>query len=307
MTDNVTMFPAQPAKEATARTKAAARARRYRKRKRDALAGTPAVTPPLPPADAPTATSAGLPGRAGNVVAYATASLLTAVAAWFSVGGMAEIFPGASVAVMALAVMMELSKLVIAGWVAHNWRVTVVTLRVTLVALTAGLALINAAGVCGRLVEAHVGVMVAASSGVAERIEGLEARIAEQARTVSDIDIQIGQIDGAIAKLTEKGNARVALVMAEQQRKVRDALSVSREKAAGVLVDLRTQRAALDGQRQRVEASIGPVRYLATVAGMETEAVVRWLILLMVLCCDPAAIALTVAASGRLATAKLTP
>jgi len=33
------------------------------------------------------------------------------------------------------------------------------------------------------------------------------------------------------------------------------------------------------------------------VAGAEPEAAVRWLILLMVLCCDPAAIALTVAAT----------
>jgi hypothetical protein len=31
-------------------------------------------------------------------------------------------------------------------------------------------------------------------------------------------------------------------------------------------------------------------------AGVDTETAVRWLILLMVLCCDPAAIALTVAA-----------
>jgi hypothetical protein len=54
-----------------------------------------------------------------------------------------------------------------------------------------------------------------------------------------------------------------------------------------------------EGQRQRVEASTGPVRYLAVMAGLETEAAVRWLILLMVLCCDPAAIALTIAASRR--------
>jgi hypothetical protein len=34
------------------------------------------------------------------------------------------------------------------------------------------------------------------------------------------------------------------------------------------------------------------------IAGTEPEAAVRWLILLMVLCCDPAAIALTVAATS---------
>jgi hypothetical protein len=58
------------------------------------------------------------------------------------------------------------------------------------------------------------------------------------------------------------------------------------------------ERARLEGERARVEASTGPVRYLATMAGMDTEQAVRWLILLMVLCCDPA-IALTVAATRR--------
>jgi hypothetical protein len=65
------------------------------------------------------------------------------------------------------------------------------------------------------------------------------------------------------------------------------------------LVVLRAERAKLDGEQQRVEASTGPVRYLAVMAGMDTETAARWLTLLMVLTCDPAAIALTVAASRR--------
>jgi hypothetical protein len=66
-----------------------------------------------------------------------------------------------------------------------------------------------------------------------------------------------------------------------------------------MLVDLQAQRAALAGVRSRIEASAGPIQYLAMMAGTAPEVAVRWLILLMVLCCDPAAIALTVAASSR--------
>jgi len=75
--------------------------------------------------------------------------------------------------------------------------------------------------------------------------------------------------------------------------------SASRQQASDVLVNLRTERAKLDGARQRVEASIGPVQYLAKMVGTDTETAIRWLILLMVLTCDPAAIALTIAASRR--------
>ncbi len=87
---------------------------------------------------------------------------LATVAAYFSVAGMAEIFPGDPVAVMVLAATMEAGKLVIAGWLAAHWGRTNWKMRFVMVALVAGLALINAAGVFGKLVEAHVSV--AASS-----------------------------------------------------------------------------------------------------------------------------------------------
>jgi hypothetical protein len=45
------------------------------------------------------------------------------VAAFFSIAGMVEVFPGAPVAVMAFAGSMEAAKLIIAGWLAANWSV----------------------------------------------------------------------------------------------------------------------------------------------------------------------------------------
>jgi hypothetical protein len=74
---------------------------------------------------------------------------LASVAAFFSIAGMVEVFPGAPVAVMAFAGSMEAAKLVIAGWLAANWSVARWKLRTVLVALLTGLALINAAGVFG--------------------------------------------------------------------------------------------------------------------------------------------------------------
>jgi len=61
---------------------------------------------------------------------------------------------------------------------------------------------------------------------------------------------------------------------------------------------MQTQRAALTAERERIEAAMGPVQYLAVMIGTDAETAVRWLILLMVLCCDPAAIALTIAVAG---------
>lgn len=236
--------------------------------------------------------------RASRAFALVAALALATVAAYFSVAGMAEIFPGAPVAVMVLAATMEAGKLVIAGWLAAHWRRTNWKMRSVMVALVAGLALINAAGVFGKLVEAHVSVAASSRSGVTERIEALDARVTAQTAAVADLDSRIAQIDRAVDESTRRGRVTRAINIATQQRLTRDGLDTQRQAATATLVGLQAQRAALAGERSRIEASAGPIQYLAMMVGAAPEVAVRWLILLMVLCCDPAAIALTVAAAG---------
>jgi hypothetical protein len=241
-----------------------------------------------------------MPERAGASRAFAlvAALALAAVAAYFSVAGMAEIFPGAPVAVMVLAATMEAGKLVIAGWLAAHWRRTNWKMRFVMIGLVAGLALINAAGVFGKLVEAHVSVAATSRSGVTERMEALDARVKAQSAAVVDLDNRIAQIDRAVDESTRLGRVTRAINIATQQRVTRDGLDTQRQAATATLVGLQAQRAALAGERSRIEASAGPIQYLAMMAGVAPEVAVRWLIMLMVLCCDPAAIALTVAAAG---------
>jgi hypothetical protein len=86
--------------------------------------------------------------------------------------------------------------------------------------------------------------------------------------------------------------------LAERQRAMRDGLSVPRQAATATLIEMQTQRAALTAETACVEAAAWPVQYLAVIVGTDAETAVRWLILLMVLCCDPSAIALTIAVAG---------
>jgi hypothetical protein len=89
------------------------------------------------------------------------------------------------------------------------------------------------------------------------------------------------------------------MTLADQQRKTRESLVATRQAASATLIEMQGRRAALTAERTRVEAALGPVQYLAVMIGTDAETAVRWLILLMVLCCDPAAIALTIAVAGR--------
>jgi len=58
-------------------------------------------------------------------------------------------------------------------------------------------------------------------------------------------------------------------------------------------------------QGRKIETEAAPIRYVAEMvsADRDPERAIRWLIALVVLCCDPLAIALTAAASARRSTA----
>jgi hypothetical protein len=299
--DDETMTVENISVESNAPLPAKQASRPHRARKRTKANGkqeAPSASLTVSAASIATETVAATTERASGAVALVAAVALATIAGYFSVTGMAEIFPGAPIAVMVLAATMEAGKLVIAGWLAAHWRPVGWKMRSVMVALVAGLALINAAGVFGKLVEAHVSVAASARSSVTERIETLDARVTAQSATVADLDSRVAQIDRAVDESTRRGRVTRAINIATQQRVTRDGLDTQRQAATATLVGLQTQRAALVAERVRVEASAGPIQYLAIVAGTAPEAAVRWLIFLMVLCCDPAAIALTVAATS---------
>lgn len=62
------------------------------------------------------------------------------------------------------------------------------------------------------------------------------------------------------------------------------------------------ERVPVAGRQAETEAA--PIRYVAELVGTDTDSewVIRWLIALMVLCCDSLAIALTAAVSVRRTT-----
>ena len=237
------------------------------------------------------------PSTSLDIAAYLAAVCLAAVAAWFSIRGMVVLFPGAPFSVVAMAVAMEAAKLVTAGWLARRWRMTAWTWRLSIVALVCGLAVINATGVYAQLVAAHMGERDAASA-IAMQDAGLVARIDVQAYAVADLDRRIGQIDSAIEEAAKRGRAATALAAFSGQRKTRAALVEQRRAEASALADFKAARFALAAKGRQIETEAAPIRYVAELAGADSERAIRWLVVLMLMCCDPLAIALTAAASA---------
>jgi hypothetical protein len=303
---NVTVLRPSPAKgEALSRN--ALKQRRYRKRKAVSVSRNVTVPPaeplPLPsPSDASPASPAPVTGTTAiDVTAYVAAIGLAFVAALFSIRGMVTLFPGAPVLIIAMASMMEASKLVAAGWLARRWRLTAWVWRLVLVALIAGLAVINAAGVYAQLVAAHVGDRAAAAAILETQTANLDAKINVAAHTVADLDRRLGQIDSAIEEAAKRGKTNTALAAIQGQRQARAGLVDERKREAGTLAALQAERAGVAAKGRQIETEAAPIRYVAEIIGADTdsERAIRWLIALMVLCCDPLAIALTAAASAK--------
>jgi hypothetical protein len=313
-TTNITPLRPKPkAKDATG----AQRQAKFRKRRKAVVTVAPSrgsaaellappaqITLPTPPPNAgrdiPPVT-APRNGASIDVAAYTAAIGLAGAAAYFSIRGMCVLFPGAPLAIVGMAVAMEGSKLVTAGWLARRWRSTAYVWRGILVALVAGLALINAAGVYAQLVAAHVGERGAATSAIESKDAVLAARIEVAAHTVADLDRRLNQVDTAIEEAAKRGKTNAALTAIEAQRKSREALSGQRQREGTALADLKAERAAINAKGKQIETEAAPIRYVAELIGADTdsERAIRWLIALIVLCCDPLAISLTAAASAR--------
>jgi hypothetical protein len=269
----------------------AERQRRFKqKRKQQRLAAvTQPVTQPVEPKQQGLVTAV-------TISTTVAALSLAAVSAGFSITGMTAVFVGATLPVIGMGVALELGKLSAVACLGRRYGSA--ALRAALVALVAVLMGLNAIGAYGFLAKAHIGHAVAGDVAVTGRSADIDARLSVQVGVVNDLDRRIGQIDGAIEKATSKGHTGSAMALADNQRKTRTELVAQRTGEAKTLAGLQVEKASIDGERRKVEADLGPVRYLAALLGAGDQDVLRWFILVVALLLDPAAVLLLLAAAS---------
>jgi len=262
---------------------------------------SPGPTSPAQPIMAAPAPVTRRPGRLGDLLAYAAAVGLAGIAAWFSLKGLAVLFPGSPVAILVMGATMEGSKIIAAGWLAGAWRDVPWVFRGVLMLLIAGLAVINAAGTFSQLTAAHVGNAALNAGAHNMQAVDVDSRLEIALGKLSDLDKQIGGIDAIVAGAAAKGRAVTAQAALADQHKARAALMQQREQAAAAVAMLKTERASVKARAAVAESEAAPIMYAAEVLGIgsDPERAIRFLIVLMVLCCDPLAIVLTAGVSAR--------
>lgn len=244
-----------------------------------------------------------------NVLALIAALAVSAVSAYYSIVGLAVIFAAAYYPVIIMGGVLEFAKLVTASWLYRNWKTTPLLIKTYLSFAVITLMFITSMGIFGFLSKAHIEQTLSLNTGTADQIQIINNKIEFQKQAIVDLDKQIAQIDNALTKMTDRGQAASSLRAADQQRKQRDAFVKKKEEYVKDISALTEERIKLDSQYKKLEAEVGPIKYIAELVyennGTEQlERAVRMVTIILVLVFDPLAVVLLIAANHGLDQAR---
>ena len=146
------------------------------------------------------------------ILTLLSALSISGVAIFYSVIGLATIFPGAFWPVIIMGSVLEVGKLVTASWLYRNWKHTRVLLKTYLTIAVVVLSLITSMGIFGFLSKAHLEQNLAENT-VTQRIDIINNKINSQK---TYIDRQTLIIDRAEKSLTTTGQSNTDAIEIEQ-------------------------------------------------------------------------------------------
>ena len=286
------------------------------------------------------------------ILTLLSALSISGVAAYYSIIGLATIFPGAFVPVVLMGSVLEVGKLVCASWLYRNWQQTNLVLRSYLFFAVIVLSIVTSMGIFGFLSKAHLQNEFADGS-VTQKIELINSQIqteegiiarqneiikrASGTGTTNTIRIdqlnqRLLQLDREVEAYTKQGSSflggdsvRKGLDLKASQKAERDSItaeinrltSTSSTSTASAerqiaqsqqkIVGLIQQRDPLVSERLKLEAEIGPIKYIAALAvdfgwsdKVDANSAVRWVIIILIFVFDPLAVLMLVAANQSL-------
>lgn len=233
-----------------------------------------------------------------------TALGLSGIAAYYSVIGLAQIFPGSFWAVIIMGSILEASKLVTVSWLYRNWKECPVLIRTYLSIAVVILMLITSMGIFGFLSKAHL-EHSADNAPLADRIALLDEKIKTEKENVETNRKTIKQydefVDQTMGRSTDEKGADKAQAIRRSQQKDRSRILQEIEQSQITIAKYSEERAPLSTELKKIEADIGPIKYIAALAyGTEADGelidkAVRLVILLIIIVFDPLAILLLIA------------
>ena len=208
---------------------------------------------------------------------FLTAIALSAVAGFYSIIGLAQIFPGSFWPIVLMGSILEIAKLVTISWLYNNWKNAGTLLKTYFSIAILVLMMITSMGIFGYLSKAH-----------------LESNIVLGANTVQLRTLETQE------KIT-KDRLDYLLKQASDPEKTSSRVDRDIRNAQADLKKLTEQKLPLLSEENKLAAEIGPIKYIAELFYDKNDPsfidkAVRAVIITIIIVFDPLAVLLLIAA-----------
>ena len=241
-----------------------------------------------------------------STLLFLTAFVLSGIAAYYSVIGIIAIFSAAMIPVAIMASSLEVAKLVVASWLYRYWKHIPILMKAYFTLSLVVLMLITSMGIFGFLSKAHSdqslvsGDVTAKIAVYDEKIKTAKENIDANRKALKQMDEAVDQVMG---RSTDEKGADKAVALRRSQQKERGRLFAEIEAYQKTVSVLAEQRAPIAAEVRKVEAEVGPIKYIAAMIYGDDpdvntlERSVRWLIILLICVFDPLAVLMLIAAN----------
>ena len=221
---------------------------------------------------------------------------------------------------MSIAIMggaLEISKLVVTSWLYRNWKNTSLLLKSYFLIAIVVLMSLTSMGIFGFLSKAHSDQSLVTGEAqyklvaIDEKIKFHKDIINESRRTLNQLDLQVTETisrtntSSGSNTSTSSGDAGVARSVAIRRSQAKERADLSKTIGASQeeISKLNEDRAPIASEVRKVEAEVGPIKYIAQLIYGETaseetnvlEKAVRIVILMIVGVFDPLAVLMFIA------------
>jgi hypothetical protein len=228
---------------------------------------------------------------------------ISGVAVYYSVVGLTAIFAAAAIPIIIMGVALEIGKLVATVWLKQNWHLAPRSIKIYLMTAILLLMVITSMGIFGFLSKAHSDQNLVSSEVLTqlaiyeEKIKTTKESIESRRREIKQMDEAVDQI---MARSQDEKGAEKSVALRKSQQRDRTRISQEIEAEQKRLSELNNEAAPIQAQVRKVEAEVGPLKYIAAFVYGETdqtvlEKSVTWVIIILIVVFDPLAIVLLLA------------
>jgi hypothetical protein len=215
---------------------------------------------------------------------FLAAILLSGIAGYYSIIGLAAIFAGAFWPVVIMGSALEFAKLVTASWLYRNWKTTPILLKSYLTSAVVILMLITSMGIFGFLAKSHIDSTLDAGAN------SVELKTIETQEKIS------------------KEKLEYLLARAKDPATASNKLDKQIQDTQKELSEISKRKLPLLKEENKLTADVGPIKYVADIFFSGDNALdkaVRLVIFMIMLVFDPLAVLLLISGNITLKENKV--